>query len=219
MNYVSLLLTLLAVDLLAVVSPGPNFIVVMETAMLRGGRRAAAVVLGIVAGNFVWCVAVALGLSALFVLVPWLYGAMKIFGGAYLIYLGISAWRKKGEGVDGNTARPSAAGGSSQTAAASRGSLVSGFLRGALTTLTNPKTIVYFGSIFALFLKPDMPIWVKGSSIGIVIVNGLLWYGAVALLFSHHRVQRIYGRAERWIARVTGAVMIGFGARLMLTRE
>src|ERR687885_3042180 len=93
MTYPYLLLSLLAVDLLAAISPGPNFVVVTQAAIRRTRRHAAAVVAGVVTANLLWCAAVAFGLSALFKLAPWLYGAIKFAGGVYLIYLGVCLWR------------------------------------------------------------------------------------------------------------------------------
>ncbi|HEV8661204.1 MAG TPA: LysE family transporter, partial [Thermoanaerobaculia bacterium] len=73
MSYVPLLLSLFAVDILAAMSPGPNFILVTQTAIQRGRRHAAAVVLGFVTTNLVWCLAVVFGLTALFQISPRLY--------------------------------------------------------------------------------------------------------------------------------------------------
>ena len=93
MSYTALLLSLFVVDILAAMSPGPNFVLVTQTAVQRTTRHALAVVAGFVTTNFIWCAAVTLGLTALFDVAPWLYVAVKIGGGAYLIYLGIAMWR------------------------------------------------------------------------------------------------------------------------------
>ncbi len=216
MRYVSLLLGLFAVDLLSVISPGPNVIVVMETAVVHRTRAALAAVCGIAVGDLLWSLAALLGLSEVFTLWPWLHGAMKIFGGAYLIYLGVMAWRSKTSLKDLQAAgRPE---GHDVERPRAR-SLASSFFRGLLTTATNPKSIVYWGSIFMLFLEPHMPIWVQASAVSIGVIDALLWYGAVALLFSTEIVQRFYARVERWIRRVTGAVMVGFGAKMLLDRD
>jgi threonine efflux protein len=68
-------------------------------------------------------------------------------------------------------------------------------------------------------MGPETPIWVKASAIGIVLFDTVLWYGTVATMFSRLRVQRTYTALEKAINRTTGAVMIGFGARLMLARD
>jgi RhtB (resistance to homoserine/threonine) family protein len=206
MAYLYLLLSLLAVDLLAAISPGPNFVVVTQAAINGTRRHAAAVVAGIVAANLIWCAAVAFGLSALFELAPRLHSAVKVFGGAYLIYLGVRLWR--GETHEPAVNEPSF-----------KDSLSAAFVRGLLTNLSNPKSVVYFGSIFALFMRPETPAWTQTAAVGIVIFDTVLWYGAVAAVFSSAVIQRFYARVRRPVNRVAGAAMVCFGGRLMLVRE
>jgi len=192
--------------LLAAISPGPNFVLVTEAAIHRSRRYAAAAVLGLVTANLIWCFAVLLGISTLFKLAPWLYGAIKFTGGAYLIYLGVSLWRSNGD-------KPTDA----ESPVQNR--LGAAYFRGLLTNLSNPKSVVYFGSIFALFMSPGTPLWVEAAAVGIVPFDTVLWYGAVAALFSSAAVQRFYALVRRPVNRVAGAVMVGFGGRLMLARE
>lgn len=206
MVYFYLLLSLFAVDLLAAISPGPNFVVVTQAAVSRTRRYAAAVVSGIVTANLMWCFAVVLGVSALFDLAPWLYGTIKLLGGAYLIYLGVCLWRSNSQMT-------------TDTASSLQSSLGAAYIRGLLTNLANPKSVVYFGSIFALFMRPDTPAWVQVTAVCIVIFNTVLWYGSVAALFSSKVVQRLYVHIQRPLNRVTGAVMIGFGGKLVLVRD
>ena len=130
-----------------------------------------------------------------------LYRAIQLSGGAYLTYLGVTLWR--GAGTE------------TQATAATAASRSAAYMRGALTNLSNPKSVVYFGSIFALFLRPGTPSWVQVTAIAIVLANTIVWYGAVALLFSSPVVRRHYARAQRPVNRIAGTVMIAFGARLM----
>jgi threonine efflux protein len=202
--YVPILLSLVAVDLLAAISPGPNFVVVTQAALARAH---AFVVFGIVTANLAWCAAVALGLSALIGAAPRLYVAVKIAGGAYLVYLGVRLWLSSG-------AEPSSA-----PRRAPEGSLRGAYVRGLLTNLTNPKSAVYFGSVFTLFVGPRTPAWVQLAAVAIVVFDTVLWYATVAALFSREPVRRLYAAARRPIDRAAGAVMVGFGARLALTRD
>lgn len=205
-GYVSTLLSLLAVDLLAAISPGPNFVVVTQTALARAPAHAFAVVFGILTANLVWCAAVALGLSALFGVAPWLYGAVKVAGGAYLIYLGARLWL--GDSRPTSPDRPAA-----------ERSRRSAYARGLLTNLTNPKSAVYFGSVFTLFMGPDTPAWVQAAAVGIVVFDTVLWYGTVAALFSRESARRLYAAVRRPVDRAAGGVMVAFGARLALVRD
>jgi threonine efflux protein len=207
--YLPLLASLFVVDLLAAISPGPNFIVVSQTAVTRSRRDAFAAVAGILTANLGWALAVVLGLAAVFALVPWLYTAIKVAGGAYLIYLAVRLWRGAGEpGGDEHS-----------TPAPGERSPAHAYARGFLTSATNPKSVVYFGSVFAVFLSPGSPGWLQIAAVAIVLVNGLLWYGLVAALFSTSGVQRRYAAVRRPIDRLAGAAIGAFGARLILVRD
>jgi threonine efflux protein len=195
---------LFVVDLLAAMTPGPNFVLVTQTAVRQSFRHGAAVVVGLMISNLAWCAAVLLGLTSLFRLAPWLYAAFKLAGGAYLIALGVRLWRSR---------REAAALEDSATERSARAALA----RGVFIGLSNPKSVLYFGSVFALFLGPDTPAWVQTAAVGIVLANTALWYGSVAALFSRQRVQRAYWRIERTLNRVAGAVMAGFGVKLIAT--
>jgi threonine efflux protein len=201
--YFYLLLSLFAVDLLAAMSPGPNFLLVVQTSIQRTRRYAAAVVAGLTSANLIWCVAVVFGLAALFKIAPWLYAILKLSGGAYLIFLGITLWRSKSSIV--------------QVDGSPQNTLIAAYIRGLLTNLSNPKSVVYFGSIFALFMRPGIPVWVQFVAVSIVLFDTLLWYGTVAMMFSNRVVRQFYMRIQRPIDRITSCVMIGFGVKLMLT--
>jgi RhtB (resistance to homoserine/threonine) family protein len=204
MHYIVLLTILAAVDLLAAISPGPNFVLVSQSAAHRSRRYAGAVVAGFVVSNLIWCLAVVLGLASLFKMAPWLYTSVKLLGGLYLVFLGVQLWRSR----DAATALV-------RTPRGSRTAI----LRGILTNLGNPKSVVYFGSIFAVFLSPGTPTWVQAVAVAIVLTNTVLWYGTVAWLFSNVRVQRLYSAIQRPLNRIAGSLMAAFGARLALVRD
>ena len=207
MSPLSLLLSLLAVDLLAVISPGPAFVMVSQTSVRHGTRSGIAAVFGLIVAVLFWCVVVLSGLTILFQIAPWLYGAIKLAGGAYLIYLGQSLLRARADACTGaplGKTEPSAR---------------KGFMKGLLVGLTNPKAIAYFSSIFTLFVKPGSPVWLQAAAVGIATFDTLVWYCLVGVLFSHSAVRRGYGRLGHWIERAAGAVMVAFGTRLILARD
>lgn len=205
MDSFAALLALFAVDLVAVVSPGPNFLIVSASSMRYGRGQGIAAVLGILSANVIWVLGALLGLALLFRLVPWLYGTVKAVGGLYLIYLAVQYWRAPAHSAS-STTQPQAR-------------FSSAYLRGFLTGLTNPKSLVYFGSIFSLFVGPSSPLWVGIVAGAIVMLNGALWYGGVALFFGSGRVQRAYGAIKRPLDRAAGTLMGAFGLRLLWERE
>jgi threonine/homoserine/homoserine lactone efflux protein len=131
-------------------SPGPSFVMVARTAVASRGDGLAAA-LGMGAGGLVFAIAAMAGLQAAFLAVPALYLAIKGFGGAYLIYLGIRIWRGARQPLDvapadnGSSPRQQGRGGRT-------------FLLGLATQVSNPKTAVVYASIFAAFLPREVPL-------------------------------------------------------------
>ena len=204
-SYVLALAGIGAVQLMAAMSPGPAFLVVTRISVGESRRAALGAAFGVATAALLWAVAATLGMHLLLAEAAWLYGALKLVGGLYLVWLGIQAWR--------HAAQP--------LAPATEGVVAmnawEAWRLGFSTNLANPKVIVFFGSIFVTLFTPERPSWVRGAALIVVAVNESGWYATVALLFSSRPAQAAYRRAKRWIDRATGAVMMIFGLRLILT--
>ena len=200
------LLSLFAVDFLAILSSGPNILLVTQTAAEQSRRRAIVVGLGLTAASLVWACAALTGLSVLFEVMPSLQTAIRVAGAVYLIYLGIRLWRASGQ--------PHSPGSLSEGQGA-RGA----FLRGFATGILNPKSLAYFASIFVLFVPAGSPILVSLAAVAIVVADNLLVYTLAATLFSTPVVRKGYLTLRRPIDRVCGTLMMAFGGKLILTRS
>jgi len=93
MHYLIALGSLFTIHMLALISPGPNLLVVTQTAMSTNRQKGISVALGLATGAAIWSSAALIGLNVAFDYVTWLYGTLRILGGIYLIYLGIKLWR------------------------------------------------------------------------------------------------------------------------------
>jgi threonine efflux protein len=91
--------------LAAVVSPGPNFLVVSRLALSRSRGSAIGAALGIAVGSLIYAALTMFGLSVLILRFAWLGDTIRIVGGAYLVWLGIQARRARPEDL-----HPAAAG-------------------------------------------------------------------------------------------------------------
>lgn len=191
------------VHVAAIASPGPNFLIVTQTAMSRTRRAGVAAALGIAGGAAVWSSAVVLGLSALFAHFAWLHGALRLLGGIYLVYLGVRLWRAAAQPL------PAAAGATGATDWLA-------FRRGFLTNLTNPKAALFYGSVFAAFLAPGLPAWFPFAAVALILANSALWHVALACLFSTGRAQRAYARLKGRIDRLAGVALGALGIGFIL---
>jgi threonine/homoserine/homoserine lactone efflux protein len=194
-----LLLSIGFVQLLAVISPGPSFLITARTAVARSRYDGFKVALGLTAGTVVWSSAALLGLNAVFHAMPMVFMAMKVAGALFLLWI---AWQ-----IFVHAREPIAMDGADATG--------NPFMRGFLTQLANPKVVVFFGSIFIAMLPASVPLWMTLALIAIVSFNELWWYTVVALFFGAGPVRSFYLRAKAWIDRITGLFLGALGLRLL----
>jgi RhtB (resistance to homoserine/threonine) family protein len=189
----------------ATMTPGPDFLVTTRTAMLHGRIAARRTILGLAVGTAAWGLAGFFGIHALFLAAPFLYVALKLGGGAYLIYLGV---RLLTSGFARRSAdRP-------EPTRTLRGG--SAFRLGLMTNLANPKAALFTTSLFAATLPPSPPAWLGVAAAAIMTTICLCWYGLVAQALTTGHVAAMFARARRWIDRVAGAAFVGFGLELAL---
>ena len=207
---------------LVILAPGPDSMLVMRNTM-RGGRRAGwLTACGTLSGLVIWALAAALGLSALLRVSHVGYDILRFCGAAYLIWLGLTSlahFRRK------NTAEPVAQAGGS--APAVPGPTVPGrtgpgaarprraYLNGMLSNLLNPKISVFFMAFLPAFVPAG------ASAVGFSLVLGIwfiaetgLWLAVVAWLADRGVRWLRRPAVQRWMERITGIVLIGFGLRL-----
>lgn len=198
------LLGLAAVHWLAVMSPGPSTVLVVQTAAVsrRGGLIAA---FAMMLGALLWAAAALYGLQALFAQFAWLYRVFQVAGGLFLIYLAVQIWRHARDPL------PEIA------PAAARAGDAEIFARALLLQLGNPKIMVFFGSIFLSVLPHDMPAWMQAVVLALVAFDEFTWFAVLALTFSGATARAFYRRAKFWLDRFMGGALALLGLRLALS--
>lgn len=205
MDYLGALLAISGVLTLSVISPGPNFAIVTSTATLRSRRAGIATGLGLSAASATWALLAVAGLGLILTQVEWLYLGIKLAGAAYLIWLG-------GRMILGARKLPVASPEtleSSPFAAARKGYLVS---------MTNPKALAFYGSIFAVMVPAHAPVWFYAAIVVIASMVSCLWYCGMAVLFSSPAVRGGFMRFKTVFETLMGVFLVGLGGRLLLVR-
>jgi threonine efflux protein len=201
MDYALVLISVFAIFIPALILPGPDFVAVVRSSMTRGTRAGLLTTLGVSLGLCLYATLSLLGLSAILVKVQWLTWAVRVLGGSYLIFLGIRLFMARPQLIEVDQAiRP----------AGSRA-----ILFGFLVTLTNPKAIVLFASVFATAVTASTPLWLMGLMIALVTASSLTWYSCVSLFMSSGPVIRRFQRARHWIERAAGVCFIGLGGKVL----
>lgn len=206
MEYVAALAGLAVVHLLAVASPGPSTVLVIQTAAVLGRRAGLLAAFAMMLGALAWAAAALYGLQILFARFDWLYIAFRIGGAAYLLYLAFMLLRHAGAPLP--EADPDAV----------RAGTRQGFLKALLLQLSNPKVMVFMGSIFVSLLPAQPPSWMDATVLAIVAVNEFTWFALLALLFSGETARAFYRRTKLWLDRFMGGALALLGLKLALDR-
>ena len=185
-----------------VLTPGPIVTLVISTGATKGTRTALVTVAGTSSGNAVLIAAIALGLTWVLHNAVWLFELLRWAGAAYLIYLGIQAWRKAGVAK-----------------AALEGDQVH-FWRGFLVALANPKTIAFFTAFLPQFVDPALPVafqlWVMCTvTVLVAAFSDSCWAVASGL----GRAWFMHPARAKLLGRVSGVTLIGGGIWLSLARR
>jgi len=204
-------LSFLAFATVLVLIPGADFAVTVKNTLAGGATRGRWTALGVTCSNVVQGLAAVAGLGAVVVRSQPVFLTIKWAGIAYLAYLAVQAIRSAVAGDYRDPETGSAAG--SATGPLVRGK---GWSQGFLSNITNPKVLVFYLAVLPQFLGPHSPV--------AVLVLFALSHAAIGLLWSMVLVaglERIRGglsrrRVRRTLDAATGAVLLGFGARLAL---
>ena len=203
MEIAGTLASILAVLIVGVMSPGPSFLLVAQTAVGQSRRAAMASALGMAAGATVLCCLALLGLHALFQQFPRAYLVLKIVGALYLLRIAYKMWA----GATTEIGIPEAQ--------VPPRSPLRHFAVAMGVMLTNPKAAVQYGVVFGSFLPqhPSRALVLLLPPCVFIMEAG--WYTLVACVLSAPVPRNSYLGAKRYIDRGAAVVLGGFGLKLL----
>jgi threonine/homoserine/homoserine lactone efflux protein len=187
---------ILIAALVASVSPGPATLAIAGTSMTFGRASGLAVASGITTGSFVWSISAALGLGAIMMANAWIFEVIRYFGAAYLMYL---AYKSARSALSQKEIKVRSMKGGKSTL----------FSKGLLLHVTNPKAILFFGSLYSLGVPANASFQDLSIVIMAVGLQSLLVFHGYAILFSSKAMTNMYLSSRRWFE---GAFALGFGA-------
>ena len=193
----------LLITVVLFLTPGPIVTLIIATGARQGTRAALLTVAGSSIGNAVLLAAIAFGLTWILKASSEVFDLLRWVGAAYLVWLGIQAWRHAGAAAE----------------AIPPGAHVHAW-RGFIVAITNPKTIAFFTAFLPQFIDPALPVdrqllvmCVCSVSLGAVLDSG--WavaagFGRAWFLKPHH---------NKLLGRLSGAMLVGGGIWLSLARR
>ncbi len=206
MQYIPAILTVALVHLLAVISPGPDFIMITRNSLIYSRKTGIYSAIGLGLGILVHVVYSLIGIGLLIAKSIVIFNIIKFLGAAYLIFIGYKSLVSKSSNLhlqDQDHRKDI--------------SKLSAIRTGFITNVTNPKATLFFLSLFTLVINPNTPLVVKifmGAEMSIVTA---LWFMLVAYLISHHLIKNKITKVQHFAEKFIGIVLIVLGIKVALS--
>jgi len=205
-NLLGIFVTVAIAHFLALLSPGPDFVLVVKSAIKNQGNNAIGVALGIASANAVYIGLCLIGVGSILAASVPVMITLKIIGGLFLIYLAVQALRARKSAYSNVELADSA------STTASQSSFLQEFITGFMSGVLNPKNLLFYLSLFTVVLTPEIGFSFK-LALGIWMTAVVfLWDLAIIFLLSTSTVRTKFTKAAYYIDKITGALLgvIGF---------
>ncbi|MDM1343111.1 LysE family transporter [Acinetobacter pseudolwoffii] len=198
----SLLFTICLLHFVAQLSPGPDVLLIAKSAASTTRQNALKIIAGISAGIVVWVVLTLAGFTVLIEQFPWVQQVLMLLGGIFLAKMGwamlkggVRSFRNKHQPEDDSNelAQPK-----------------NYFMLGLWTNLSNPKTLIYFSSVFSLALSSSASEYLKAQLAVIIPLQTFITFALLMLLISQLKIKALYQRSGSYIDIVSGGLFLLF---------
>jgi len=198
----SLLFTICLLHFVAQLSPGPDILLIAKSAASTTRQNALKIIAGISAGIVVWVVLTLAGFTVLIGQFPWIQQALMLLGGMFLAKMG---WAMLKGGVHSFKNRH-------QTDDDTNGQVQAKnyFMLGLWTNLSNPKTLIYFSSVFSLALSSSASDYLKAQLAVIIPLQTFITFTLLMLLISQPKIKILYQRSGSYIDMMSGGLFLLF---------
>ena len=200
--YANDIIAVMTISAVMVVSPGQDFAMVTRNALLFSRKAAVLSALGIFTGIWIHVAYSLAGIAIIIAKTPILYDFIKYAGAFYLLYLGIKGLLATqvtvGNG-DKNTGKISN---------------FSAFRNGFFSNALNPKTTLFFLSIFTQVIDKHTPLAIQFLYGVIIAVAHLIWFIIVAYFFSSEPFVRKFNTKKVIMEKIMGGILVLFSVKV-----
>lgn len=206
-TYLSQFLTIAILHLLAVMSPGPDFVLISRNSLVYSRKTGIYSALGLAGGIIVHVTYSLVGIGYIISRSILLFSIIKTLGAGYLIYIGYKSLRAK--------PRQAVSEEFVEVKTMSKGQAIK---NGFLTNVSNPKATLFFLAVFTQVIKTSTPVAIKALYGVEMAIITFAWFALVAALLSHSLIKKPFLRVQHYVERAMGAVLIALGIKVLLSK-
>ena len=208
MEHLALIGTVTLIHLLAVISPGPDFIMCVRNSLAYSRKTGIWTAVGFGAGIGVHIFYSLAGLAVVISKSIILFNFIKFLGAGYLVYIGLRSIFSKSSKLD-----------LSEQPKRFDISAVSAVKIGFLTNALNPKATLFFLSLFTFVISPNTPAPVLGAISLIMVLNTVLWFSIVSVFFTQNSIRSAFERFQGVFNKTLGGLLVALGIKVALTEK
>jgi len=202
-------LTVVTAHFLALLSPGPDFILIVKSGVLNSKRNALGVPLGIASANGVYIFLCIIGVGELLMKSLILLKILKALGGIFLLYIAFSALKAKKEDYQNMV--------SNDKLSVKESPLIKEFMTGFISGISNPKNLVFYLSLFSVVLTGETGNVLKiGLGVWMTALV-FLWDSFILIVLTREKFRKPFSESVYYIDKLTGSVLGILGLRLFLS--
>jgi threonine/homoserine/homoserine lactone efflux protein len=215
-SFWGIFVTVALAHFLALLSPGPDFVLVVKSAIKNNGKNAIGVAIGIASANALYITLCLIGVGSILAASIYVMIGLKIVGGLFLIYLAVQALRAHKSSYKNLDISDS------KNSDVIKTNFLKEFITGFMSGILNPKNLLFYLSLFTVVLTPEIGFAFKlGLGIWMTAIV-FLWDLSIIFLLSTRKVRSKFTKAAYYIDKVTGALLgvIGFAiVKSALTKQ
>lgn len=205
-QYAQELFAVIAITVLTIVTPGPDFIIVARNSLSFSRRSGIYTAVGVSTAVWVHIFYTLAGIGLILSKSILLFSLVKMLGAVYLLYLGISCIRSKGNVGQLGPVRKEASPNDFKS-----------FQMGFINNILNPKATLFFVSLFTQLVSPSTPLFIQIVYGAIVSASCLVWFSLVAIFLNRNSVKQTFFRVQKTVEKIMGVVLVAFGIKMALS--
>lgn len=209
LNYLPEFFTVILLHLLAVMAPGPDFAIITRNSLVYSKKVGVYSALGVALGIIIHVTYSLIGIGLIISKSILLFSTIKLLGAAYLIYIGYKSLKAK-KIIH------------TQTETITHKKDLTPFQAiniGFLSNVLNPKTTLFFLSLFTQVIAPETPLLIQ-LIYGIeMVIMTFVWFAFLASILSHGLVKKKFSSIHHYLEKIMGALLIALGIKVAISNS
>lgn len=203
------LLTFITITLMIIIVPGPDFFIVMKNSISSGRVNGTMAALGITSGHVIYSLLAIFGIIFILAQMYYVFLVIKILGACYLIYLGIRSIISARQGLNFNP----------ETMKIAQVSYLNSYRQGIVSTLLNPKALLYYISILPQFLSTGGAVTSQIAILSAIVTSVILiWFIFCVFIFQYIKKLFANRKIKAFFDYAVGFILVGLSINLLLSK-